>query len=196
MAQSTVKFTTFQWNGILKRLLQMFITRVACSEQLDWSVGVGSPRVAQGFHGERNRSAGTHLCLRGLYAAQVDVSCLAAPELYPSWLPDPLLVSASSTPFQGYEMSCTLLSADQVCATLPTWTAHWSRQTTCWAHVTLAHARVQSCVGPVKLAAAKATTMLHASAFVHQYQKWGIDKEYLQGAVQHAQDVVAAYEVM
>lgn len=114
----------------------MFITRVACSEKLDWSVEVGSPGVAQGFHGKRNRSAGTYLCLRGLYAAQVDVSCLAAPELYPAWLQDPLLVSASTTPFQGYEMCCTLLSADQVCATQLTRIEHRIVYSTCWEHVT------------------------------------------------------------
>lgn len=92
----------------------MFITRVACSEKLDWSIDVGSPVVAQGFHGKRNRSAGSYLCLRGLYAAQVDVSCLADSGLYPAWLADPLLVSASTASFQGYEMCSTLLSADQV----------------------------------------------------------------------------------
>lgn len=114
VAQDSVKYTTFQWNGILKRLLQMFITRSACSEKLDWSIDVGSPGVVQGFRGKCNRSAGSYVCLRGLFAAQADVSCLAAPGLYPAWLQDPLVASASTAAFQGYEMSCTMLSADQV----------------------------------------------------------------------------------
>lgn len=38
--------------------------------------------------------------------------------------------------------------------------------------------------------------MLHANAFVHQYQKYGIEKGHLQAAVRHAQDVVESYELM
>eukprot|EP00892_Ulva_mutabilis_P006400 jgi/Ulvmu1/4131/UM019_0110.1 len=166
VARDSVKFTTFQWNGILKRLLQMFITRSACSERLDWSIDVGSPGVAQGFRGKCNRSAGTYICLRGLFAAQVDVSCMAAPGLYPTWLRDPLLASACTDSFHGYEMSCTLLSADQ------------------------------GCVDPIKVATGKAARMLHANAFVHQYQKHGVEKTHLEAAVHHAQDIVETYELM
>lgn len=38
--------------------------------------------------------------------------------------------------------------------------------------------------------------MLSANAFVHQYRKCGTDKEQLQGAVQHVQEVVESYEMM
>ena len=124
VAQGSVKFTTFQWNAILKRLLQMFITRSACSEKSDWDVDVRIPGVSQGFRGKYNRSAGSYISLRGLFAAQVDVSCLAAKGLFPGWLRDPLLVSSSAACFQGYEMSCTMISADQVRKTILSFHPH------------------------------------------------------------------------
>ena len=49
VGRDAVKFTTFSWDAILKRLLQMFITRTTCSERLDWSQSVASPAVAQGY---------------------------------------------------------------------------------------------------------------------------------------------------
>jgi hypothetical protein len=64
--------------------------------------------------GKFNKSAGSFAVFRGQYAAQVDVSCLQAPTLYPAWLRDPLMVGASFSRFQHYEMSSTMLSADQV----------------------------------------------------------------------------------
>ena len=52
--------------------------------------------------------------LRGQYAPQVDVSCLKDAALYPAWLYDPVVVAATSRRFRKYEMTSTMLSADQV----------------------------------------------------------------------------------
>jgi tubulin delta len=121
ISQSAVKYTTFTWNAILKRLLQMFITSSTCPDSLDWSSAQASPHVAQGYRGCSNKSAGSLLVVRGLFAPQVDVSAAAAPHFFPAWKPQPLQVVASKAPFQGYEMSSTLLSADKV----------WSPRSTC-----------------------------------------------------------------
>lgn len=112
--ENALKFTTFQWSSILKLLLQMFVTQSTCTERLDWGVAAGSLRTGMRLHEKRNRSAGSYLCLRGRDVAQADALCLRHPGLYPSWLQNPLLVSASTKPFNGRDMSCTLLSADQV----------------------------------------------------------------------------------
>lgn len=66
--------------------------------------------------GKHNKSAGSFAIFRGQYAPQVDVSCLKDPVLYPTWLQDPVVVAASSCRFQKYEMTSTMLSADQVCS--------------------------------------------------------------------------------
>ena len=109
-----LKFTTYSWNAVLKRLLQMFITQSGASERLDWSVKVGSPSVAQGLRGKSNKASGSYVVLRGTLAAQADVSALADPALAPGWMIDPLLAAASPYAFRGHEMLVTLLSADQV----------------------------------------------------------------------------------
>lgn len=55
---------------------------------------------------------------------------------------------------------------------------------------------VQACVDPLNLATAKATMMLHANAFVHQYEKYGVDRQYLRSAVHASRDVIESYESM
>jgi hypothetical protein len=114
VAEGAVKYTSFNWNAILKRVLQMFITHTTCTERLDWSQQVGTPTVSQGFRGKHNKSAGSFAVFRGLFAGQVDASCLQEPTLYPAWQSSPLTTAASATNFCDYEMACTLLSADQV----------------------------------------------------------------------------------
>jgi hypothetical protein len=114
IAADAIKYTTFHWNAILKRLQQMFITSTTCPDRLDWSAALESAAVSQGYRGCYNKSAGSYLVLRGQLAPQVDVSPLAAPHFYPGWLHEPLRVAASAAPFQAYDMSSTLLSADRV----------------------------------------------------------------------------------
>jgi tubulin delta len=115
IAQDAVKYTTFTWNAILKRLLQMFITSSTCPDSLDWSSAQASPNVAKGYRGGSNKSAGSFLVVRGLFAPQVDVSAAVAPHYFPAWNTNPLQVVASKVPFRGYEMCSTLLSSDKVC---------------------------------------------------------------------------------
>ena len=64
--------------------------------------------------GKHNKSAGSFAVLRGQYAPQVDVSCLKDAALYPAWLHDPVVVAATSRRFRKYEMTSTMISADQV----------------------------------------------------------------------------------
>lgn len=109
-----VKFSTFNWNAILKRLQQMFVTGTTCPDRLDWSAAPDKASVSQGYRGGFNRSAGSYLVVRGNLAPQVDVSALAAPHFFPDWVHSPLAVAASSTPFRKYEMTCSLLSSDRV----------------------------------------------------------------------------------
>jgi tubulin delta len=118
ISQNAVKYTTFTWNAILKRLLQMFIISSTCPDSLDWSSAQASSHVAQGYRGGSNKSAGSFLITRGLFAPQVDVSAAAAPHFFPAWQPQPLQVVASKVPFRGYEMCSTLLSADKVWVSL------------------------------------------------------------------------------
>ena len=116
---NAVKFSTFNWNAILKRLQQMFITGTTCPDRLDWSAAPDKHTVSQGYRGASNKSAGSFLVTRGSLAPQVDVTALAAPHFYPAWSQSPLTVAASATPFRKYDMSCSLLSSDQVRSQAP-----------------------------------------------------------------------------
>ena len=112
--QDAVRYTTFAWPALLKRLMQMFVTGTTCPDRLDWSATAGGADVAQGYRGAYNKSAGSVLVARGLLAPQVDVASVAAGQFYPSWQATPLLAAASAKPFRGYEMCCTMLSSDRV----------------------------------------------------------------------------------
>jgi tubulin delta len=111
---AAAKFCTFNWDSNLKRLLQMYITRTTCSEQLDWAVPVADVSVRQGYRGVTNKAVGSFAVLRGTFAAQVDARMLANPSLYAATVAQPLQVAAEPTQIAHFDMSCTMLSSDQV----------------------------------------------------------------------------------
>lgn len=225
--QSAVKYTTFAWSALLKRLMQMFVTGTTCPDRLDWSVATGAD-VTQGYRGAYNKSAGSVLVARGLLAPQVDAAAVAAAQFYPPWQTTPLLVAASARPFQGYEMCGTMLSSDRVrpcpftvacserCSVLAAlWLARCdSLLRTAWARVppcggglqalSITHPllrrvavdAVQACLRPLHTAIRKARAMLHARAYVHQYEQHGMPVSALDGAMGSAKEIASAYASM
>lgn len=114
VAAASLQYTTFSWNAALRRLAQMFVTHSTVPDRLDWTVPVASPHVPLGFHGSCNRAAGAYVVLRGALAPQADASALGNPAFYPSWLPDGVMVTASSAPFRRHDVCAAMLSCDQV----------------------------------------------------------------------------------
>lgn len=55
---------------------------------------------------------------------------------------------------------------------------------------------LQACVEPLQMAAGKCKGMLHANAFVHQYEKQGLEKGEMAAAMYRATDVAEAYANM
>jgi hypothetical protein len=210
IAPSAIKYTTFHWNAILRRLQQMILTATTCPDRLDWSAAAPeNPAVARAARATRNRSAGSYLALRGSLAPQADAAALAAPSFFPPWLEAPLAVAATAAPFRRCEMSCALLSAERVRACQSTMTSALMqfapvRDCTlcsqgCRMDVYVKHSRgdvQQSCTAPLSTAIRKSAAMLHAGAFVHQYERHGLARSELRDATYAAQEVVAAYEAL
>ena len=118
IASDAVKYTSFNWNAILRRLQQMTITGTTCPDRLDWSAAPDSPALTRADQPVHNKSAGSYLAVRGTLAPQVDVSALAAASFFPPWQDEPVAVAAAHAPFRRYEMSCALLTSEKVCALL------------------------------------------------------------------------------
>ena len=55
---------------------------------------------------------------------------------------------------------------------------------------------LQACIDPLEMAAKKCNGMLHANAFVHQYEKQGLGKGEIAEAMYRAVDVAEAYTHM
>lgn len=55
---------------------------------------------------------------------------------------------------------------------------------------------LQACIDPLQMAAKKCNGMLHANAFVHQYEKQGLEKGEIAAAMHRAIDVTEAYANM
>ncbi|GAB4822808.1 hypothetical protein N2152v2_009854 [Parachlorella kessleri] len=166
-----VDFTVFNWPALMKRLKQMQATGRTLEAGMDWAPSPGS-RLSSGGNGGRssaaNKSLASLLVLRraGLQARETDASPLQDPALYPSWQPDPLLVAASPQRFAKLDMSATLL-------------------TNC-----------QTPVGPISRMLGKASRLYDVRAYVHQYQRYGLECAAFDQAFETTEDILAKYQAL
>lgn len=166
MPATSVDFTTFTWAALLKRLRQMQLTGSVLEEGMDWSVNTSSPGVAGAASPSVNRAVAAWLVLRGQAAGEVDVGDFANPSLYARWAVDPLMVSSHTHRFNRCLMSGALLANDR------------------------------RCLGPVQRMQERAYAMLASRAFVHQYQKYGLEVEDFQSCFAHVEDIVHRYAAL
>ena len=92
------------------------------------------------------KSIANYLVLRGKGAAGVDTSLFRDSKLYSARATDPLRVATSQTSFFQHEAAASLLS------------------------------NCQTCVGPASRMLERAELMLQAGAYVHQYEKCGLER--------------------
>ncbi|KAK9816057.1 hypothetical protein WJX74_007509 [Apatococcus lobatus] len=125
-----------------------------------------SPHQQHTWQRPHNKALSALLTLRGSGASTADTHSFTDPALFPSWQAEPLTVTSTSVPFARCEMSASLLSCNQACAQPA--------------------ARMQT----------RATSMLAARAYVHQYEAFGLGLSDLQEAVCSATEVVGRYAML
>ncbi|XP_064401726.1 tubulin delta chain-like [Halichondria panicea] len=153
------EYTHYLWSGLLKHLRQMLITNSPIEEGMDWARDIGVQRPSRPTNPEQyaslcspdhfNTSLANLIVLRGNELNAVDTSGFTDPRLYSNSVPQSCTCSVwcSSLGFNGYEKTCTLVSNSQ------------------------------SCIRPLNSVCRKAWNMYTAKAYVHQYEKYGLDSE-------------------
>ncbi|XP_005394031.1 PREDICTED: tubulin delta chain isoform X1 [Chinchilla lanigera] len=171
MSETSLPYSTFTWNGLLKRLRQMLISNAKMDEGIDWQVRPPLPKLPppgkmclnreQHF----NTSLANLLILRGKDVQNANLEGFRDPALYTSWLGPADAFSAWKTPraFNRYERSAALVSNGQFF------------------------------VRPLDAVVGKAWNMFASKAYIHQYTKFGIEEEDFLDSFTLLEQVVASY---
>ncbi|TYZ66816.1 hypothetical protein PybrP1_004216 [[Pythium] brassicae (nom. inval.)] len=161
MPHRSKEFSTHTWTGILKHLHQMQVANAPLEEGIDWDVSLAT---AEGR--ARNTAVASVLLLRGKDASAADVAAFRQPQMYAQWNPRPFCWHASTTPFNAYEKTATLVSNSKA------------------AVLTLAST------------ADKAFQMFAHGAYLHQYRRYGVDEAFFQQAFLEIDQVVQNYKAL
>eukprot|EP00891_Asterochloris_glomerata_P001041 jgi/Astpho2/1041/Aster-00860 len=164
MPAASVGFTTFTWEGTLKRLRQMQVTGSTVEHNLDWNLRLN--RSGDLKSRPVNKSLAALLTLRGQGAMDADATSFADPGLYPPWALQALAVAASPQRFADCDMSASLVANDQ------------------------------SCIGPISTMLGKAYNMYSVRAYLHQYQRCGLEEQDLELAFARAEELLGRYRAM
>lgn len=166
VAPSVRAFTTTTWPSIVRTLRQMVATGARTDQGVDWSQREGPSSGTLRSPACLGKSLASLLVLRGTGASAVDPSPLRDPALYPSWCVDPLQVVSCPVPFDHCDMSGSLLSNDQ--------------------------GSVQS----MRDMLGRAYSMMSSGAYLHQYEKYGLEQVGLKEALAAVEELVANYEAL
>ena len=124
---------------MMKSLRQMAVTNSVCVEGMNWRLTAAS--LAQS---SRHNTAIANLAVvRGSQPGTAPIEYLQSPELYASWVPEPLTVWRSSISTGKHDKSVTLVSNNR------------------GVHL------------PIGRAISRAWTAFNAKAFLHQYDHYG-----------------------
>ncbi|XP_056139052.1 tubulin delta chain [Lampris incognitus] len=171
MASSSIAYSAFTWQGLLKHLRQMLISNTKMEEGIDWQVTAPhinpiAPERSRSLRGAGfNTSLANLLILRGKDVYSTETGGFQEPGLYGAWLPsaEALGVWKSPVPFNKYEKSATLLSNSQALLT------------------------------PLESMAGKAWNMFASRAYIHQYTKFGITEEDFLDSFTSLEQVISSY---
>ena len=163
--QTSVAFSTFTWNALLKRIYQMMITDFYMDEGLDWHKKLPAKDSLLTSH---PKYVSNLLVMRGHEALSFDNSFTEFEDsrLYPRWIPKhnrcPLW--RTNMPYQKFEKSFTLLSNGT------------------------------SCIKPLDNVVSKAWNMFGSRAYFHQYTKHGLEEEDFINAFVAVENVISGYK--
>uniref|UniRef100_A0A7S0YA75 Tubulin delta chain n=1 Tax=Polytomella parva TaxID=51329 RepID=A0A7S0YA75_9CHLO len=200
VAPQNVQYTSFAWPAILKRMRQMALTGSVVESGMDWTAETDSRNCRLSYNPlqrstamppytefcrhpssppppplpppppppppPRNVSLADWLVLRGSDAERVDVSDLADPKLHDRFVVDPLKVSYSGLPYGGCTMHTAMISNDQ------------------------------GCVRPMERMQGMARAMLASHAFVHQYERYGMDDQELRESFDSVEETLERYRLL
>lgn len=113
-----------------------------------------------------DRSVASFVSLRGADAHLADARCFTDARMHPPWSFSPLLVARSAAPFQGHERAAAI----------------WSTSA--------------SCARPLRRALSKAECMLENGAFLHHYQRFGLENDSIRERFADVEQVVMNYETL
>lgn len=159
----TAEFGSYSWESILKWLRQMAVTGWHVDEGLDW--GRKAPSQEGGW--PIGRSVADYLVLRGRGASAVDSSVFRASGTYSPGAGgggrEPLLVASSERPFGGHAVAASLLS------------------------------NCQTCVAPTQRMLQRARAMYSAGAYMHQYERFGLERGDFDAAFEVVEGAMTRY---
>lgn len=162
MPEQLHAYTRYLWAGLIKHLRQMLITDSQVEEGMDWTIDLGVQRSCLSFAPSKqdqssaaysrdngNKSLANLLVLRGNELETVDVAPFKDPRLYSSRVPMSCTCSVwcCKHTFNKYDKSCTLVSNGQ------------------------------GCIQPLDSVCQKAWNMYTAGAYVHQYERFGLEAD-------------------
>ncbi|KAL3656492.1 hypothetical protein V7S43_018639 [Phytophthora oleae] len=158
MPRQSKKFSTHTWAGIVKHLHQMQVANAAFEEGVDWDISLETD------HGRAlNRSVGSMLILRGKKPTQTDPTAFSDPRMYASWNTDPFRCYSSSSSFNSYDKTGTLISNSK------------------------------SMLQTLAITMDKAYDMFSYGAYLHQYEQFGIDRDFFQEAFLRVDQITQNY---
>ncbi|OQR98291.1 tubulin/FtsZ family [Thraustotheca clavata] len=101
-------FSTHQWSGIMKHLLQMQIANSNLDEGLNWDISLETSQRET-----INKSISNLLFLRGPDTASCPVNNFLDRKMYVNWNSNQFQVFSASKPFNHYDKTASLLSNSQ-----------------------------------------------------------------------------------
>ncbi|KAF1789684.1 Tubulin, C-terminal [Phytophthora cactorum] len=113
-----------------------------------------------------NRSVGSVLILRGKNSIQADSTTFSDPRLYSPWNADPFRCYSSSSNFSAYDKTGTLISNSK--------------------------AMLQT----LAITMDKAYDMFSHGAYLHQYERFGIDRDFFQDAFLRIDQITQNYSAL
>ncbi len=151
-------YTRNLWPGLLRHIRQMLITNSPIEEGMDWGHDIRDQRLQKPTNPEQyeqfsvehfNKSLANLIILRGNELNSVDTSNFTDPRLYSKSVPGCFTNSVwcNGLSFRGYEKTCSLVSNSQ------------------------------GCVRPLNSVCKKAWSMYTAKAYIHQYEKYGLQND-------------------
>eukprot|EP00644_Phytophthora_capsici_P014663 jgi/Phyca11/555758/estExt2_Genewise1Plus.C_PHYCAscaffold_780008 len=158
MPRQSKKFSTHTWTGIVKHLHQMQVANAAFEEGVDWDISL---ETAQGR--ALNRSVGSLLILRGKESKQADPTAFSDPRMYAPWNTDPFRCYSSSSNFNSYDKTGTLISNSK--------------------------AMLQT----LAITMDKVYDMFSHGAYLHQYERFGVDRDFFQEAFLRVDQITQNY---
>ncbi|XP_067927911.1 tubulin delta chain-like [Watersipora subatra] len=108
MPESSLQYSTFQWDASIRTMRQMLIAKAYMEEGINWGVKV---RPTSNY----NKCISNIVVARGKDSSSLDMKSLSEPALYPRWMPaeERLHAYTSERAISGYEKSLSMLCNSQ-----------------------------------------------------------------------------------